>query len=40
VSLGTAGMVAIPQRIDRAVQNLWGLTRCRVVDFGRVTADR
>jgi hypothetical protein len=33
-------MVAIRQRIDRAVQNLWSLTRCRVVDFGRVTADR
>jgi hypothetical protein len=25
--------------IDLRVQNLWGLTRRRAVDFGRVTAD-
>jgi hypothetical protein len=28
-----------PARIDPSVQNLWGLTRRRAVDFGRVTAD-
>jgi hypothetical protein len=25
--------------IDPAVQNLWGLTRRRALDFGRLTAD-
>jgi hypothetical protein len=24
-------------RIDQSVQNLWGLTRRRALDFGRVT---
>jgi hypothetical protein len=26
--------------LDLVVQNVWGLTRRRAVDFGRVTADR
>jgi hypothetical protein len=27
-------------RLAPVVQNTWGLTRRRVIDFGRVTADR
>jgi hypothetical protein len=33
-------MVARRDDIALSVQNLWGLTRRRAVDFGRVTADR
>jgi hypothetical protein len=32
-------MAERPGGIDSSVQNLWGLTRRRAVDFGRVTAD-
>jgi hypothetical protein len=32
-------MVRSARRIDPGVQNLWGLTRRRALDFGRVTAD-
>jgi hypothetical protein len=32
-------MAEQPPGIDPPVQNLWGLTRRRAVDFGRVTAD-
>jgi hypothetical protein len=37
VSLGTAGMALPGPHIDPFVQNLWGLTRRRALDFGRVT---
>ena len=37
VSLPTSGMPAPAVRIDPSVQNLWGLTRRRALDFGRVT---
>jgi hypothetical protein len=33
-------MAGAAGRLDPGVQNLWGLTRRRTVDFGRVTADR
>jgi hypothetical protein len=29
-----------PGDIDLSVQNIWGLTRRRVIDFGRVTTGR
>ena len=37
VSLATSGMRAPVVRIDPSVQNLWGLTRRRALDFGRMT---
>ena len=37
MSLGTSGMAAGPIGIDLSVRNLWGLTRRRALDFGRVT---
>ena len=37
VSLPTSGMPGAGSRLDPAVQNLWGLTRRRALDFGRVT---
>jgi hypothetical protein len=30
-------MASAPARIDHAVLNLWGLTRRRALDYGRVT---
>jgi hypothetical protein len=33
-------MPAVGVGIDPSVQNLWSLTRRRVIDFGRVTAGR
>ncbi|MGY1592584.1 hypothetical protein ACI79D_11450 [Geodermatophilus sp. SYSU D00708] len=35
----TPGMVATAGRLDLCVRNVWGLTRRRALDFGRVTAD-
>ncbi len=37
VSPSTSGMVAEIRRLVPAVQNLWGLTRRRALDFGRMT---
>jgi hypothetical protein len=37
MSLITTGMVLAIARIDPRVRNLWGLTRRRALDFGRVT---
>ena len=37
MSLRTVGMQIVTARIDPAVQNLWGLTRRRALDFGRLT---
>ena len=36
----TSGMPGSADRLVPGVRNLWGLTRCLVVDLGRVTADR
>jgi hypothetical protein len=32
-------MVGEPAGLDLHVRNVWGLTRRRALDFGRVTAD-
>ena len=37
MSLRTTGMQEPAGGIDPAVQNLWGLTRRRALDYGRVT---
>ena len=37
VSLRTTGMPGPAVGIDPGVQNLWGLTRRRALDYGRVT---